>query len=780
MKKHLLGALILFFVTSLFFYPVLKGRIPFPGDLLITQYSPWRFYSYLGYNPGSYPTKLQYFDILNQLYPWKILVIEQLKSGQMPLWNPYNFAGSPLLANLQSQAFSPFNVVYFFLPHVYGWSFGLIMQVILAFFFTYFYSRQIKLGREGSVLAATAFSCSLYMSVFFQYGVFGQTILWVPLIFLCIEKLLLRFSLKSTLLLVAAVTFAIFGGHLQIFFYVSLFSLSYLLVRILSLKRDRVKKIMELTFLFLIALGIASIQLIPSFELIGLSARVPHDKAFFLDKLLLKINELIVFISPDFYGNPASHNYLLDRSYPQTAFYIGIIPLIFALSAVFLKKSKLVKFYISVFFIALLAVTKNPVSVLFYSLQVPFISSSSPTNGIFIISFSLSILAGYGLDQWVLRKNKFILLSSLLLFVLLILVCILYKVINIEFNTKNVLYSISMMVVFFIIFLISRFSQQKKLLATLLIVLTVFDLFYFFQKFNPFVPASLIFPHAKVLNVIQEKAGINRVWGYGSANISANTNSIYHFSSPDGNDPLYPKVYGEFIYASGHGKLLEKFSKDTRSNGAIDSSFGFVPNNEYALRILNILGVHYILDRDENGSTQKTFPIDDFSLIYHLDGWKLYKNKRAAERVFLTSNYQVYGSNAEFEKKFFSKEFNISKAILLQNELDFPSKENNPKGDQVSIVSYKANDIVVRVKVNSKKLLFLSDMYFPGWKAYVDGKDTPIIRTDYAFRSVVIPYGNHQVEFHYRPTSFVYGLIVMFTSLMILFIVSVVAYMRKW
>ena len=158
----------------------------------------------------------------------------------------------------------------------------------------------------------------------------------------------------------------------------------------------------------------------------------------------------------------------------------------------------------------------------------------------------------------------------------------------------------------------------------------------------------------------------------------------------------------------------------------------------------------------------------------------IYKNKRAAERVFLTSNYQVYGSNAEFEKKFFSKEFNISKAILLQNELDFPSKENNPKGDQVSIVSYKANDIVVRVKVNSKKLLFLSDMYFPGWKAYVDGKDTPIIRTDYAFRSVVIPYGNHQVEFHYRPTSFVYGLIVMFTSLMILFIVSVVAYMRKW
>src|SRR5258706_14461066 len=96
-QKEIIFALIVFlFITAVFFYKTfLYGFIPFPGDLLISEYNPWKTFSYLGYAPGGYPNKAQYFDVIRQLYPWKTLSISLLKRGIFPLCNPYDFSGSP-------------------------------------------------------------------------------------------------------------------------------------------------------------------------------------------------------------------------------------------------------------------------------------------------------------------------------------------------------------------------------------------------------------------------------------------------------------------------------------------------------------------------------------------------------------------------------------------------------------------------------------------------------------------------------------------------------------
>jgi hypothetical protein len=778
MKKEFIFSIFLFLiVTILFFFPVFKGHVPFPGDLLITEYVPWTSHSFLGYNPASYPSKFQYFDIINELYPWKMLVVDHLKNGQIPLWNPYNFSGTPLLANLQSQVFAPFNIFYFILPTTYSWTIGLMLQTILALVFTYLYARQIKFSMAGSLLSSIAFSCSLYMSVFFQFGVIGQTVLWLPLLTLYIEKIIERVSLKSILVLIAGITFAGFGGHIQIFFYVVLFTVAYLFIRMLSLRQERVKKIFLFLFCFFIAFGILAIQLIPTMELIGLSARVPHDPVFITQHLLLKFNELILFISPDFYGNPATNNYLLDRSYPQTALYIGIIPLIFALSTLFSKKNNFAIFYIFIT-ITLLAITRNPISSLFYSINIPFISSSSSTNGIFIISFSLSLLAGYGFDQWIARKNKFVLWSAFSLLVILISAVVLNSVMHISFSFKNVVYSLLLICISLVVFSVSKFSSYRKVLPIILIVITIVDLFYFFHKFNPFVPNVLVFPKVEVLEVLQQKAGINRVWGYGTASMTANTNSIYYLFSPDGIDPLYPKMYGEFIYATRDGKIFEKFDRYTRSNVTIDSSLGSFPD-KYVLKTLNTLGVSYIIDRTENGSTEKNFPESKYPVEYEKGGWKLYKNSAAAKRIFLTSDYQIYHSNQEFEKMFFSESFDPSQTILLEKRPNFAAQKNNSTTDKITNINYKAEEITITVETNMQKMLFLSDTYYPGWKAYVDKQETQIFKADYTFRAIVVPKGKHQIIFRYEPLSFYYGYKVTLFSLIILIIVSGVIYMRK-
>ena len=104
----------LFFIVAVFFYRIFfQGLNPMPGDLLVSEYNPWSRYSYLGYVAGAVPSKVQYFDVLRQIYPWKTLAINIFKEGLIPLWNPYNFSGSPLLANFQSAVFYPLNIFYF-------------------------------------------------------------------------------------------------------------------------------------------------------------------------------------------------------------------------------------------------------------------------------------------------------------------------------------------------------------------------------------------------------------------------------------------------------------------------------------------------------------------------------------------------------------------------------------------------------------------------------------------------------------------------------------------
>ena len=769
---------VLLFLLSVFSQKfILKGYIPFPGDLLINSHAPWKFYSYLGYNPGSYPTKFQYFDVARQLYPWKVYGMQELQKGNVPLWNPYNFAGTPLLANGQSQVFSPLNLFYFALPPVYGWTASLFFQIILTFVFTYLYARKIKIGVYGSLLASIGFSCSLYMSVFFQYGVMGQTIMWLPLLLYGIEELLQWLSIRGVGTIALALAGAGFGGHLQVYSYIVGLAVIYGIVGLFQTKQYILKKAITIAGSLLLGVGMGAVQLVPTLELIGLSARVAHGAEFF-SQHLLKFSELILFISPDFFGNPASNNFLLQKSYPETALYIGIIPFIFALSVLFSPLTPRIKFFIGTFILVLLGTSVNPLSSFLYSLSLPFLSSSSPTNSMFLIGFSLSVLAGYGMDAWITKKSKNPLLTIAVLLGLIVITTGVYIIFHLEFNLKSAMYSMLLLGIALVIFVIARFGNARKILIGILLVVTIFDLYYFFQKFNPFVPNELVYPEAQVLSVLQQKVGINRVWGYGDANIPANENILYGFSSPEGYDPLYPKRYGELLYAAKDGKLLKKFTDRNRSDAVFESSRGSMPANTSTTRVFNMLGIKYVVDRVENGSTEKTFPQDNFVLIYDKDGWKIFENKQAVPRIFLTSEYAMFRTPAEFEKIFFNQSFNFSQKILLEENPNFQSKKNNSTKAMVRVVHYGGSYVEVHTENKERALLFISDLFYPGWKAYIDGREVKILRANYAFRAVEVPQGKHIVNFVYQPTSFTFGTILSLFSIGILLIVGILIYMR--
>ena len=754
MKKNFLFILLFLFITCGFFYKtVLKGYVPFPGDLLVAEYNPWKTYSYLGYNPGSYPNKAQYFDVLRQIYPWKTFTIDSLKNGSFPLWNPYNFSGAPLLANFQSAVFYPFNFLYFLLPQIWAWSTLVILQPFLALIFTFLYARKIGLSKIASIFSAISFGFSSFMTVWLEYNTIGQVILWLPLSLLSIENLLDKKTKIWSFIFIFSLVSSLLAGHIQIFAYLFVFSALYCFFR-------GGKKLFYL-ILFLFPLGVSAVQLIPSLELINLAARSSHSYELIINKILIQPWQLAMMLVPDFFGNPATRNYLISDTYVGKVTSIGLVPLFFVFLTLLRKKNSLTKFFLWASCAVLLFVTLNPVTYFLYKIKIPFISDSAPTLSIFTLCFFFSILSSFGVDIFrkenlSFKKYLFWVIPIVVIF-LVLWISILFMPSNfVSISIRNLAYSTVILFVSLLILFISIFKQKAKtVLLVSLLLLTTFDLWRSFSKFNPFVPKELVYPPAPIFDFLSKNAGINRITGFGAAGVDANFETKYSLFSAAGYDPLYPKRSGEFIQSSKEGKIVKQFTNQTRSDAVL--SFG-------ELKVADLLGVKYVLDRVENASTQKEFPQERFSLIYEKDGWKIFENKKALPRVFLVSKYKVAKTSREFEKIFFAKDFNPLKTIILEEELIENFDDSNHRSS-LELVSYTPNKIKIKTNVDGSRLLFLSDTYYPGWKVYVDGKETKIYRANYAFRAVVVNAGKHDVKFIYEPTSFKLGYIVSFVSL---------------
>lgn len=770
--KEFLGVIgLLLFLTGIFFYKtVTRQLVPFPADVLVNEYQPWRSTSYLGFAPAAIPHKAQYPDTVRQIYPWKTLSLEILKSGKLPLWNPYNFSGTPLLANFQSAVLYPLNLIYMFTTQISGWSILVALQPLLATIFTYFFIRSIGVGVLGSLLASISFGFGGFMTVWLEYNTVGHVILWLPLILLAIEKLNKRFSPSWIAILALAHTFALLAGHPQIYGYLFIFSLFYIHGR----GKNWPSKIW-LTIISLLGIGIASLQVIPGIELIKLSARSPHDFHQFFTGILIQPWQFIAMVFPNFFGNPATRTYWLNDTFLGKVTTIGIVPLFF-LPGIFRRFDRIVRWFFVASITIVILISANPISYLFYKLPLPIISSSSPTLMAYLLAFCMSILCGLGLDYWISEKHsvKKLIKRTIQLTLLLIIFFLSSKIPSLQTHaaviTRAVIYGSIVSAATLGLFWIAIIKPKLlKAAVVLMLVVHVADLFIFFQRFNPFIPSSLVFPTHEITTFIKKHTDA-RYWGYGTAAIPANLATQFEGFSPEGYDPLYPKWYGEFIYSYTNGTLLKTFTNSTRSDAAIISGFGSNGLSDAKKnKILAALSVGYILDRTENGSTQETFPSNMFQAAYQKGEWHIFKSLIFAPRAFLAETVQTYKNEVDFSEKFFSTSFDPTRSVLLP-ALPMKLSKNTATGSAI-ITNYKTDSVSILTKSNATKILVLTDTYYPGWIAKIDGKPSEIIRANWTQRALLVPAGTHTVTFHYEPQSVRVGFVLSMISIGLLILV---------
>lgn len=718
--RNIVFPLLIIVVCTVFFYPtLLSGKLPVPADTLIGLYHPWRdLYSLT--NPRGVPFKnFLITDPIRQQIPWRKLVVDDLKNGMLPLWNPYTFSGTPLSANIQAAPWYPMNIIFLFMPFSIAWTILIIIQPCLAALFLYLYLRNKKILPPVAAFAGIAWGFCGFSIAWLTWGTIVQTALWLPLILLSIDKIAevngKRIKICWSAVLALSSAFALFAGHAQVAVYIFIFAGVYALRKISW----------WLVIAAAAAVVVSSIQWIPTVGFISHSSRIFDTAAWLKDGWFLPWQNLAQFIAPDFFGNPATLNYWGVWNYGEFIGYIGILPLILAMFAIVTRRDRLTRFFAVAAGIVLLFLLPTPIAKLPYQFHLPIISSLQPTRLMVLVDFCLAVLAALGLDAYIRKSDKKIFLVWGLFMLVLLVLWGYAASVHLEVSKHNLILPSILLAVSIGVLLLKRW---KYIMIASAIGLTMFDLFRFGWKFTPFTPPEYFFPSTQAITFLQSQQKPFRVMSLDNRILPPNTAGYYGIESVEGYDPVYDARYEEFITALNRGKP------------DITPPFGFnriITVSSINSPLLPLLNVTYILSLEDIKDSR-------LELSYQEGLTKIYWYKRALPRIYPVESTVFTESKQQAMDALYSPTFNPAREAVVEGHISVPQSTVTP-GDQIYVQSGTSSEVRAVSSLANDHFVVIANVYDPGWKAYIDSKLIPIYRTNYLFQGIYVPKGNHTI-----------------------------------
>jgi uncharacterized membrane protein YfhO len=140
-------------------------------------------------------------------------------------------------------------------------------------------------------------------------------------------------------------------------------------------------------------------------------------------------------------------------------------------------------------------------------------------------------------------------------------------------------------------------------------------------------------------------------------------------------------------------------------------------------------------------------------IIYH-PGQAPLENPFAYGNAWFVNNIETVASAEEELTSL--KNVDLTKTAIMRQDrvADWGSYQNLEAGSTIELTSYAPDHLIFRARANGEKLAVFSDIYYPaGWKAFVDDNEVEIKRVNYLLRALMVPEGEHTIEFRFEPAS---------------------------
>jgi hypothetical protein len=711
-----------------------------------------------------------------QFIPWRVFAWESLINGSIPLWNPYNGMGAPLVANYQTALFYPPGWILYLFAAAGGapwlaWSHTLlvIMHLIWAGVGMARLLHRLDLGILSQIVGALAFAMGGYLVARSGFFSIVWTASWLPWVILAASQIAapVRNCPKPEkpflpIGLLAAVALMLLAGHAQLSWYILLLAFFWVLVGgfYKSGMVGAVRSVIRYGFAAAVGAILASIQLLPTAEYLLQSQRssaLDYETALSYSFWPWRF---LTLLAPDFFGNPGHGTYWGYANYWEDAVYIGVLPVLLAFTTASFLWSRnrvqqaqftaLIGFAWIVTLIGfLLALGRNtPVFPFLYNHIPTFNLFNGPARWLIWPLFGLSLLAGVGVDRWRTPSGRglyWLRLSTAGGFAVTLGAFLAWYFlwdVNSTFIRATALAGLwGLGTGFLTLFKPSQEQSTKRWLWGWIVILWVcFDLLVAGWVLNPTIEAS--FYRSTPGEFVDHLRGKRTYLSLDDDNylkfrrffrfedfrpiedpihlrsvMLPNLNLLEGIHSVNNFDPIVPARYAHWMQ---HLVALE-------------------PKERYSwLAVMNV-GLEEVLDMHEDVGVR-------FDPI------------AGGERArWYTCAVFVDDEEAAFHEV---------KQQLSKNDLERVVLEGGRRGNEcysgaaeadIAIRSEPSGKVVLIANVSTAGWIFLADTWYPGWEARVNGEKVEILRANYLFRAVEVPAGNHEIEFRYRPISFIVG-----------------------
>ncbi|HUS71390.1 MAG TPA: YfhO family protein [Anaerolineae bacterium] len=754
------------------------------GDNLARDY-PWA--AYADEELLSRPTNGR-IDPLHQYYEHRVIAAEMVRAGTLPLWNPYYLSGTPFLATepLAGLLYPP-NLVYYLIDPLQAFGISACLHLFLAGLFMYLYLRRIGLDRVSALFGAISFEVSGYFVINLMWLSRVCTAAWAPLLFFSFEGYWREKRLAYALLLAFGLGMSLLAGTPPVVVFVMLALGLYIAARVLVSIRERGLKESALgaaVVVTAVCLGtlLAAVQLLPTYEATPFLARAhwSYEEAWDTGRSPLSLATALV---PEVLVN-----------YWRPNIYVGVLPLLLAFWALVFRRNLYVVFFGAVALLSLSLFLNIPDLLYRLLYLIPVFRVGRLMEVKIVYAFSVSVLAGWGFSSLageVRARSRSRMLGLCLILLVLAGVGLagmlaaqaesiwpgdagarFWAAWDLQSVRSVGRASLLLLLGAGLLLLRGRGWLGPRSYGSLAILLVAADMFYFGWKLNPPQKADELFFETGSTRFLGGDSDLFRIIrGPGGGGVlPPNTGAVYGVSDAQGYSSLVIDYYGQFmdLIEPGLAKIIR-----IRPLSRVES---------LASPLLDLLNVKYVLTEPSVSQELVQFDAahDDIELVY--DGEiRIYENRNVLPRAFVVHDFKVLSDKEDIFTELANEEFDPGAYVVLEEEpSNYSTADRLSGGDSTArVMDYGPNKVIIEVYAASDGFLVLSDLYYNGWKAFVDGENEKVYKADYVFRAVRLAEGQHTVEFVFDPLSFQIGWRISAMTAGIMGVSLLIGYVRR-
>ncbi|MCP5040955.1 MAG: YfhO family protein [bacterium] len=710
-------------------------------------------------------------DIYVEHHPMTQYAASVVGAGSLPLWNPYQLCGMPFVAIPHTGLLYPPNLVYLLFETAVATEVSLVIHLLVAALGMALLIRTLGLGAMSALAAAMTFTFSGW--ILYQINVPAAIACqsWLPLTVFFVERAV-RGGPWAAFGLAIVVGLQTLSGAPEYVLYnmyaAGLFTLFRLGACVPSAGWPSTLRTAAL-LLAAVATGalLASVQLFPSFELAAQSVREPLT----LQKALG--------------AGKYSHNWIPAREFGREILVltgtttVGVLPLLgLWLSARSKDRRSLWMFAVVASLLSASLVFGGAAFELYHQ-TLPGQMFRRPVKFLQIYTFAQALLAALaiarleerfassnqGETQQPRRRRQFLAAAPVVAVAL-----------GVAFTGLSAWWLAACAALALAFTLPARFRTAS--LAGLLVVhgLSVF-LAGHNGELRPAAQPAVFDKQAHVLDRVARLAGSQRIYLDGKflpdPSLTMKQGTLRSMRAVGDYEPLATKRYAEFFRVA---------ARESQPRNPFVGVLGLNSRSRWRLMDLTSTRYYVVPRRSEVDTFMGRHP-GDFRAVEPSEGPgpRVYERAKALPRAMVVGSARSFTDPRQVLRALVAMDFDPRAEVLLEVEAGPApaTTEGMLRAASAQLVIDEPERVVVKARSDRAGYLVLSDAYYPGWRARVDGKPVSIHRANYLFRAVPIPAGESRVEFVFESDSLERGLWTSAGAVALLATLTPVLYRRR-